>query len=1543
MASEQDAFRTFLAERLVAFDPSIDISEGSAADTEVIQPTLDRLAPDPFDTPIEDFARQRLDSEFPDLVLQRGEPIDDLMVKPMRALIEPYRGQVVVIGNNQSIADPRILNETEADRLLRNYFETRRQGGFAIGTAKVFFGQPRAVTITPTNAVFTGSGLRFFPAEIQSISAESMLFNQEGNLFFFRVVVRAETQGTDFNIEPGTLIGIEALPEAVKVTNETRFEEGEARETTEQFISRVEGSLSEKSLVTFRGIRSRLFNLFDNIQAIAVVGFNDPEMNRDLVTGSPDGVYAFANLTAVSGSSSLFLAVGANFTDGLGNTDFGAAEVELGDTISRLNLTTGVISDFTVTELVSSFQLRVTPAPPNIGTAEPFWFKSKNRGQIFISDIPGGILVPQTTNGEIIVSNRQVHIGGHDDVYVRGGFPSERSIDLASIRDGEPLTFGLDMETFGADADEFVQVTPEITLQSTTDAAFTGPGNPQAEIIIKTFDSGDGTTPWLPTTEDIGRFLELIGPDFGLYEIQGILDDAVIGGFRTRRIQVSTFDEHSQAFVTIADQSSAFVLDFRIVEQVSVKSRVRDRDNPQVDFNGNSTGIGAEVGDSVVLETGSDAGIFSIRRILTHIGEDDTLVLDRELTSTVTPTGSGGGSGIRYRLDDELQVDLIEPRILKIPLGDIFVGGDLQTVAGSDIVLAGGTTNFLLAGVEDGDTLEIKEGDDSGEFEIIDVQAAQLQLGTPVQNTGFNLDFEVYRAFDGVERPLVRVKSIELLDSTNQPTGITIPYGDIIDARVLGTFANRAQGSVVESFKGEVLVGAPPLFTFEDTTVDFVARGVVAGYRLEIFEGDNINEYEIAAVNVGSNPNRISVIAATDGGLDFITAVVDLHYRVGLPSAGIARLYFLEPTSAELVTGIGGGRIQFEGDGQPLKFRFSEVDGRLVFPAPGAESADDPRDLRIVRSIDLGGSQFETILEITDPDNPDVFDSELQEGDLFEVFKQIPFKNLSGLTFLEAGVFGTPAGLRTIAGSNRVTVPANSRIDFTQMGDLGGQRLHIDSGPDLGQYTVNRIIDAKTLELNSVMTATTETITGLELGTPLDATLVNDPPVFMVDTTDSGQFGAIGDFIKIFEAEFPKAEGEFDIAAVDLPADRVELTGFAAADIGGTFAWVQYAAASSGGILEQSFSIYNAVATQAVVTQVAAKATDVKPLGTATIPGPGPLLTLSGVPGEFTGVVRGDRLEVLFGPNAGVYPIFGATTDTITLYTAQPFATAEVGATYRIWAGVYGSRRMVRVRGFGGTDGLFEPGLLIPYRIRRPGVFRISSTEMEDNEETGIFFVDVQVESLGPGDNRNLVEGSRLVVTSGASVDGYTYTVDNNVLTFSTFEEVTLNFDRRFLPVGNTDLPENLTEVNGRNLQIVYENSSVARIANDFLRSDADRTVVADPIARHFLPSFVFAEFLYEGGSSPQIVGPEIEAFINGQGPLDRLEVSDLEAFISRRGATFINHPILLVAVTHDVDRKLVVERSDNFIGGLNVPYNGTGRTSTFFARLGEGLTVERQ
>lgn len=1739
--ADLDTLRLFIQERIREWDPSLDTSSGSEIDSTVIQPLIERLAPDPYNVPIRDFIVGRLTAEFPDLIVQDGEPIDDYAVKVMQILLEPFRRQIQQISNNQSFAQSQTLSDTEADNLGANFFQTRKVGGYAVGPARLYFTAPQYFIASPNNLISTGGGLQFVPVESQAITLDDMLFNTEDNLYYFDIIVRAEKQGTEYNIGENALTSISGAPAVVKVTNKVAFEEGKTRESTEEFIARVEQSLTEKSLVTKRGILARLPEVFDTIRLIGVIGFGDAEMMRDIVEGasSPEP-YAFASGTTVNlgnppGNpemtiSGLRLLSGSNTVKTLAE-----AGVTAGDTIWRLNFSSGFNDVHTITRLVDADTVEATPNFRSGLTNEPILIAKPDAG-ITISDIPGGI----TGGAPFEIQSGQVHIGGALDVFVRAATPQVRETILEGIRDGQPLHFGVDLESFGAESERLTHLVDPLGTY-----AFVPQYNRYGQdlsptydqIMVRSYVASTGVVPWRASTEDVTRYIQLLGPDFGTFEILEILDSEIYVGaaptstkYRAVRLKIDLTDQESGLPASLTP-GTTWNTDCRLVEKITRKSLVRDRDGSRIVVAGSPptipdilagvdfAALGVDIGDSVVVETGDDAGIYSVRRILSWVDTNDSLVLDRDLTTTVTPSGLGDGSGLRYRVADELNVDLVSPKVTKIPLGSIFAGDDLDTVAGSAAVSVGGSTNFLLAGVETGDSLEVLTGDNAGVYGINAVTGTTATLDAPMATFASNLSFAVYRAFTGIDRPMVRVKQIELLDSNSQPTGQFIPYGDAIDGRILGILGNRAEGKEVESFTGVTGDdGSGNIVRLSDANRDFVAEGITAGHRLNILNTLNAGEYTIQSVAAG----YVDCVLAGAGGVEFRTEEGGIHYTIGRSSGGYMRLYFLEPTSVEIDTGITGGRVQ-TGDDNPRVFRFSEVEGYNILPAGGSE-ATVRRDLRVVLS-QAAGPDFNTLVELTDTSEPSVLESELQPGDILSVNEEIKFRNLKPLqesydwqtpgggqqvvnvsnpwevyvgyyirkttagggdnvfyrviargvssvtvdlaggtgvatgigasevsaTMEELGVMGQPAGLRTVAGSNRVTVPAGSLINFLAMDaltELVGQALYINSGPDTGSYVIEEVVDAKTLRLDKVMTASTGSLisegTIVPANRPLrnaylapnltaTATLLTDPDnnpgtiperfVTLYETTR----GSIDGTYEITDIPAPFTV-EIDASPTDIPNPKdlrtmramtggqdngstsggvftdndgdnlvnagvrlgdvftitggavggryrasseptgstinlVDALGVAIANDAGPLSYeveaagdidpyevgrVGWVLTANDILVEQPFRIYNNAPTEAEILEVAPVGAEKAGISRGQVlVGLTVLEDTTGPNFVSLGVVKGDLVEVVSGANSGVYPIESVTATQLTIYggvAPYQFFIAATDVPYRVWSGIHGDRYMMKVGPYQSFSGKLEPGYRVPYVVRRPGVMRLSSTVMADNLEGSLYYADVQIESQGSGDELNLPEGTRMVVTSGMRVDGYTYTVANNTLTFSPYEQVSLNFDRRFLPVGNSDSPANLLEVSGRNIKIIYESSTVTRLVNDLLRSDFDRPINASPLGRHFLPSYVFLELVYRGGAEASEVGEEIAEHINGLGALTALEVSDIEAMLTRRGANYVRHPMILATVTHDLDRVLVVDRSYDSVGGTNaVPYNGSGRTSAFFAILGEGLIVTRE
>ena len=1683
------------------YDSTIDTSTNSPFYTTVIQPLIDRLGPDPYDTDARTFILSRLGVEFPDLVLQDGEPIDDYAVKIFTVLVQPFRRAIAQVATNQSFANASVLTDTAADNLCANFFANRDRGGYAIGVSRLYYSAPRSDLITPNNMVHDGAGHGFIPVQNQMVTADNMLFNIENNLYYFDIVTKAEAPGEAYNIGPGTLTSIDNAPQVVKVTNKAKFQEGANSETTPAFIARVQQSLTEKSLVTYRGLRARINDVFSNVTIIQPIGMGDPEMNRDILEGSGETApYGYFYGNTVQGSPWMTLGTpGGNaisLENGTACNTFGAAGVEVGDFVEIVNIGNG-IQVLSILQVTDNQHLRLN-APVSWSLTNGQVTLRRSVETLTISQIPGGILQPTTAQGTIQIPSGTVHIGGMMDVFIRAEVPQVQSINLSGIVDDNPIYFGLDLQTFGGTpTGEYIHITEKMTntaMRVTTDRYGTALAVGTNELLVLQYLPAYQQTvpptqtqlnpdlsviPWKLTDDDVGRFLELyVGASAPvLLAISAILDEEYfsIAGthYRAVRVQLANTDLYGGVTYNIMVADATFASGIRIVEQTTLRDRVRDLNNSRVlgaglDF----VAQGASIGDNIVLETGSDSGIYTIRSILSSLGSNDSLILDRDLNTSVTPDGLGDGTGVRYRADKELTVNLVAPQIVRIPMGTFFLGNDLSTVAGDTLVTlaANSTTNFLLAGVLVGDTLQITTGSNKGSYSVTAVTGTTVTLATAPQNTlGFQ-SYTIYKAFTGIQRPLVRVDSVGLLDSNSQPTGITIPYGLPIDLRAEGVFSNRAQGVDVESYTGVTEdAGTGEQCFLTDAEINFADEGVVPGYRLNIINTFSAGVYTIVAVGPGNSvplttggspvtldAHTLQVTPASQaGGVDFAqplppsTTTIDVHYSIGLPSTGVVRHYFLEPTTLQVPTGIGGARLLYNNAGTPISFRYSTVPGYPLLPAAG-DSNQTPRDLRTASVLSLsnladGTTPFQSIIELTDPTHPDVSGMEFEVGDLVKVNQQLEFRaitsalqciwdgtttvscgntggiepgrwirldsdgqffrilsvnigastalidNPDGLvipntggqllnssvnsTFEELGIFGTPAGFQTVLGSNRVTVPANSMIDFLAMNSvfpLIGQIVVIDSGPDAGQYTIESVVDSKTLLLNTIMTSSTQNVIGRDINarglrpnTELSVD-VDGSSIDLKDSVDAGQLGStVGYYVTLFETNRGDYDGTYQINGVVSPgvlklsANTTKVPNSTAIgdNVGypdldpyavGPFSWVE---TMSNTNVQQPFHIYQAVPTTTVITQVS-----VQPVDHVAGPHVGMITSTTQMTvtdgANLSSVVAGDRLEVLSGANQGVFPIASVVGNVITIINSAAgnnFAVLASGVPFRVRGGICGSRTMLKLGQYEESEGVgrLAAGYQVLYSIVRPAVFRISSTEMAQNFDGSFYYVDIEMESDGSGDNFNLAENARLTINDTApsqlQCDGYVYEVQNNNLTFSPLEQVSLVFGKRFLPVGNSDRPDNLTQISGRNIQISYEQSVAAKLVNDLLLSATERPLNANPLGRHFLPSFFYTNLTYSGGPSADAALAAIAAFINQKGSNAAVKVSDLEKILVGMGATYIEHPIEMSTVTHDIDRSLIVDRQNDSIGGNNtVPYNGSGRISAFFATA-DTLTVVQQ
>jgi len=214
--------------------------------------------------------------------------IGDLLIKPVEAFLQPIFEEVKRISENQSLIGGEALTETDVDALIANLFLTRLQGAKARGTVRVFFSEAVAVTIPEASEFVDAVGTRFFSLSEVTITANQMSLNREGDFFFVETLVEAEEVGEAGNVAQEGIVDFVSGPSNVlKVDNPDDFTGGTPRETNTSLIDRAKEAITVRDLVSKPAIKTVLRDQedFAFIKDIRVIGFEDPEMERDFLVG----------------------------------------------------------------------------------------------------------------------------------------------------------------------------------------------------------------------------------------------------------------------------------------------------------------------------------------------------------------------------------------------------------------------------------------------------------------------------------------------------------------------------------------------------------------------------------------------------------------------------------------------------------------------------------------------------------------------------------------------------------------------------------------------------------------------------------------------------------------------------------------------------------------------------------------------------------------------------------------------------------------------------------------------------------------------------------------------------------------------------------------------------------------------------------------------------------------------------------------------------------------------------------------------------------
>lgn len=1422
-----EELKDFIEERLAAFDPDIDLSEGSPAQVQVVDPIVNRFTPDPFEMDVEKFIEARLIQEFPDVNFREGSGVRDLLVKANQLLLDPIAREVTLIKQGQSLANPELLAASEADALVANLFVSRATGGLATGTVRLYFNAPVALNISVGNACYTAGGLRFLPTSLQSISAEAMVFNQSGSLYYFDIQVTAEESGTDYNVGAGEVVGITNLNTAVRVANLDAFDGGLDEETTDELVEKAETSITERSLVVARGVSARLRDQFGALTHLQVVGHSDPEMGRDVITGGDLGP------VLLSGSD------GYTEDDGDGDATTPYFKVRYGeaaqDPFQSFFGSSGDLED----------EYYITVSQAVWGTDAEIPVSDLNH--IVINDVGFTGFVPEDVGKMIVLIDAGASNAG-TAVITGVSTSNEVEIDRAGVVESGMTWMlvrpPLDMQIESVEGARELKLTEELPVDL--------PGLiwsvRKKEITISDIPGG------IVFSDDAAAISLKAG------EIH-------IGGATDFYVRGTSVEEAELVLLAVSDESPLITGDGMVGlaaqdEWVYVPGK-------------NWESLGVRVGQSLIIESGNNAGTRTIIRVgvppTGGAGEDhEYLQFDTPITAD--------DPDMRYKIVDDIDIDLRSPRTLR------GTGTDLQTVQLSQQVTTASAVDFLALGVEVDDTLEIIEGPDEGTYSVVEITGIgnkNITLGADMAATSNNVRWELYKAYDGMEFPLVRIRSVDILDSSQQPTGDTVPYAVPVDSRS-SAFSNAGRGTKVSA--NDIIVGIVGTvdlgglsYPLAATTINVEVNGSsvpivldgatntndllnkinaevpnIAGTldidgetRLTIRSGDRwlrmaagdnatvglaagddnrqiksaaeVSDWtvplydlqemrDVVYLKTGSpgyyylvsvEAGRLLIISADeeDGRIRFPDPATSVQLVAGSRSYGKARVYFLEPTSFEV-----------HGSWRPSLRNSTDYPANVAWTASGqAIAVDEPP--RTIFTTTVNGSSLRFI---PDPDlNRQVLPSSTEDTP----------NNLTSDGTTTVASEASPSG--TLGQGSR-----DSAIDFLLREAQAGDRLEVTYQPIQGTVDVRQ------------------------------------DPAGAIDYTDSPHPLNGKTLTLILENAPAKTITLSD--QITSPDDLVDAIN---RDFGETLAYLEVISAAKYLRLEADFAL--------------------------TIVGSGTANSVLGLP-----VVTTNN----YADGKGTYTVsyVGDSTDPTEHSKLECSAVVAVGQSQH-------------------------------FILTRPGNQRLHSTSMNSNLENGLYYMDVELVSEGVGDNWNL-DTDAVFDMEGYESDGYRLVVADSNLTYSTEEELTMSLSRRVLTVGATDRPDQATPLSSQNLQVNYDRSPLTSSIQSFASADLERVLCASILVRHLQPHYLNFELTYRGGSSAAVVEDDVLDHLADLGPSERVEVSDIINIAYRRSADFVESPLELVAVAHDADRTITVDRSKNYVT--------RGRLSTFFS---DNVVVTRE
>ena len=240
------------------------------------------------------FLVQFLQEAFPTLDLQPGRVCYELLIRPAAILGTLDQTNMQLLLQSASLlniaANPALADTATVNQILSNYNLSLNAGAVATGALTIVLSANQVTTILATTT-FTANGMTFTPVQsftgvpagqVGLAANEVNIVDLGNNTYSFIITVQASAVGSTGNISTGTFFDMTPLNGNITaVYASSDFTGGLDSQSVTQLVNQMQTTLTPKVMGSRTAIKSLLQTQFPQLIDLSIIGFGDPELQRD--------------------------------------------------------------------------------------------------------------------------------------------------------------------------------------------------------------------------------------------------------------------------------------------------------------------------------------------------------------------------------------------------------------------------------------------------------------------------------------------------------------------------------------------------------------------------------------------------------------------------------------------------------------------------------------------------------------------------------------------------------------------------------------------------------------------------------------------------------------------------------------------------------------------------------------------------------------------------------------------------------------------------------------------------------------------------------------------------------------------------------------------------------------------------------------------------------------------------------------------------------------------------------------------------------------